>query len=74
MMISENKLNNLMNIAVITVRVVLVRAVGGTKLWQARRARSFRDLEAEPPVGPGVKPLVMEEADDIFALEGHSKQ
>ena len=25
---------------------------------------------AEPPVGPGVKPLVMGEADDIFALEG----
>ena len=69
MMISEYKLNNLINMAVITVRVMLFGAVGGTKLWRARRARSFRGLGAEPPVGSRVKPLVMGEADDNLHLK-----
>ena len=52
-MISEyNKLNNPINIAVITVRVVFViwSSGGGTNLSRARRARSFRGLGAELPV------------------------
>ena len=64
-----------MNIAVITVRVVLFGAVGEPN-YGKRVGREASGVWGRSPHGNGarVKPLVMREADEIFALEGHSKQ